>query len=57
MKYVNYILILLVSIYASAWVFNHVNAWVGILMAVAIGYFVVFKLVKLIKENLENEKN
>ena len=50
MNYINYFILLLVAMFGCIWVFNHVNAWAGILFAFAIGYFGLWKLITLIKD-------
>lgn len=55
MKYVNYLIIILMILFVSIWSFNHINAWIGIGIAFLTGYFLVSKLFNLSKENT-NEK-
>ncbi len=50
MKYVFILLALLVSIFISQWAFNHINAWIGILLMVAtaigFGYYTINLIIK-----------
>jgi len=54
MKYVFIFLALLVSIYISQWVFNHIDAWFGILLmlatAIGFGYYIINLIVKNLKK-------
>lgn len=40
----------MVAIYASQWSFNHINAWVGIAIMVAITLFAINLLIKFFKK-------
>jgi ABC-type Fe3+-siderophore transport system permease subunit len=60
MKYVNYLVVLgfsiVFTIFASAWIFNHVNAWAGFAVFILIIYFIARKFISITKEEF-NEKN
>lgn len=61
MKVLNYLVALLAAviftIFSSNWVFNHINPWLGILIAVVGLYLMVFSLIKLYKKGENNEEN
>lgn len=50
MKYLNYLILAIVFLILSSLVFNHVNAVAGVVLVVGGCYFVLSKLIKLIKE-------
>jgi len=55
MKYVFLTIALLIAIFFSQWAFNHIDAWVGIGLYVAIAVTVIYFLIKQIK--IEMKKN
>lgn len=55
MKYVNYFLFYAASIFISAWIFNHINSWLGFSCFVGIGYFSAYKVNSFLKGKT-NEK-
>jgi len=55
MKYVFLFLSLLVSIFLSQWMFNHIDAWLGIFFMVAIAVTYGYYLIKFIKQKI-NQK-
>lgn len=53
MKYMNYLILLMVFWCVVAWIFNHVSAIVGVLVLVGGCYLFAWKLIKLIKEKCD----
>ena len=47
----------LVAMFCSIWVFNHIDPWIGILMAVVALYITISKFVKQSKQKPKNGKN
>lgn len=56
MKYVNYILACFGIGYVSVWLFNHVNAWAGIGLALVAVYYVLSKVVPFLEEKFDEEE-
>ena len=50
-KYSFKIIALVASIYGAGWCFNHINAWIGILLGVGIFMFSLNTIINLIKKN------
>lgn len=49
-----YLLVVLVWIYVAAWLFNHINAWIGI-GTIILGLFIILhKLDKDFKKQIKN---
>ena len=44
-------LLLAIIFFASTWVFNHVNPWLGILMIGITGFFIGQSIVKLVEKD------
>lgn len=49
MKAVNYVIAGAVVVFLSIYVFNHINAWVGIAIPFVVGYVGLSKLINKIK--------
>jgi Ca2+/Na+ antiporter len=53
MKILNYLIALVLAFFGFAWLFNHVSAWGAMLFAGVLVYFVIFKILGVVK----NEKD
>jgi succinate-acetate transporter protein len=56
MKAVNYVLAGAVVVFVSIYVFNHINAWVGIAIPFVAGYWALSKVINKIKSELNDEE-
>lgn len=56
MKIVNYGITACIFMFLCSLIFNHVNAWLGILLLCGGVYFAAFKIIKFYKVD-EDEKN
>jgi len=50
MKYVNYLIGLFVLAFIGVWIFNHVNSWAGVGVFVGVGYVLLTKFFKIVKD-------
>ena len=48
-----FVILALAALYGGLWLFNHVNAWIGIAAAIIVAYVVI----KIILLTLQNKKN
>lgn len=48
-----FVILALAALYGGLWLFNHVNAWIGIAAVIIVAYVVI----KIILLTLQNKKN
>lgn len=53
MKEIAFVLITFVALYGGLWLFNHVNAWIGIAEII----LVIYVFIKIILSTIKNKKN
>lgn len=53
MKGIAFVLITFAALYGGLWLFNHVNAWIGIAEII----LVIYVLIKIILSTIKNKKN
>jgi hypothetical protein len=60
MKYIKQIFLLIIvmigAIYITAFTFNHISAWIGVVVGLGSIYFIIYLIINKFKK-LYNEKN
>lgn len=55
-KYISIGLASLLVLFLCAWTFNHINPWIGILASIGFVWALINYIIKLIKQQNQNEK-
>lgn len=55
MKLINTIILIIAALFASSWIFNFVNPWVGVATGFGVGYFITYRLVTFFTKNDSEE--
>lgn len=53
-KYVKFLAILILGLVIGNRVFNHLHAWLGVLIIAATIIFIIYKLIKLLRDEKTN---
>lgn len=51
-----FVILALAALYGGLWLFNHVNAWIGIAAVIIVAYAVIKIILLTIKNKKNNEK-